>query len=73
MEEQMTLQRIRRNNEKIIFRIGDPMLAGPAGTHTAPAAAKTNAGGYAGNYEDGFHHPKAGSDIRTSPKVFSYL
>ena len=65
MEEQLTLQRIRRNNEKIIFRIGDPMLAGPAGIPSAPAAsaaAKAHAG-YAGNYEDGFHHQKAGPDI----------
>ena len=36
MEEQKTLQRIRRNNEKIIFRIGNPVLADPTGTVASP-------------------------------------
>jgi hypothetical protein len=38
MEEQMTLQRIRRNNEKIILRIGSSMLVDPAGMVARPEA-----------------------------------
>ncbi len=48
MEKQMTLPRIRRNNEKIIFRIGTPMLANP--TSAIAGSGRPN-NGWAGQLE----------------------
>ena len=67
----MTLQRIRRNNEKIIFRIGDSVLAGPAGAVTG-TAAKTWSGCIGGN-EDRLHYEEAGVDAGGSTKILAYL
>jgi len=70
MEEQLTLQRIRRNNEKNIFRIDDPMLADPAGK---VPRSEAGLGGAAGIYENAFHYDQAAVDAAGSRKVLAYL
>ena len=70
MEEQMTLQRIRRNNEKIIFRIGGSMLVDPACMVARPEAQH---GWSAGNDEDSFYHGSTPVDVPGSTKVLAYI
>ena len=54
----MELQRISSNNEKVIIRIGDPLLADPAGKITASAHIRRSCG----SYEDPLYNPKTESE-----------
>ena len=70
MEKQMTLPRIRPNNEKIIFRIGTPMLANPTSVVPGP---RRRLGRATGGYEDDVYYYASAADAAASREVLADL